>query len=1448
MEPLNEKIILNDAASRYGRWLRALDPGYAKPDSRSFSDLLNFAVEYGSLVNFYNLQDEVDGDWAPFFASDPAMVLASIIAAGGPETESRFKRLERETLEAPAFDQKFELLRQTFDLILGLARTVNGWLTGLDPRLDNEFTRLLREDVTAAIEDGLGEQLRKLKGYDLGAGLPGELGRPIGLDYSGFSPVWELDRAFPDASIYSGRKPARKIDRAVGRLAPILYALLDAAANLESFARSYLLDTMDTGDHKPDVALYIAFCGLFKTAQDSINTFSSRYLNFYYRGILKETNRGPIPDSVYLTFTLTDSENVFSANVPGATLFPAGQDLNEREIVYGLDKELVVTAAQVAKLRTLRVVSGPLFTEAPAYYSTRSITPAASADSSLARPSSPNYAEPLPIVSTEIFSSEILMPEEQAEATGAAEASTQTSWATFGRTKAGKTKIEITEYATLGFALASSYLLLTGGERTVGIGVRYSDEFETILNLLLDQISLATGLAPEAVFQAVLEDAFNLYVSTSGGWVWIAEYSVTLTSSAEADAPGFELWFKLPPSVPPVAAFDPESGGETAEGVSVSDDPIVNQTNPVPSLPTLKAYLRQQPVVLDGPAGSVSVYPISLLGEMPVTSFNIRTEVFDLADLQVENTDGEVDTSIPFLVFGGLPVVGSYMQVRSRELFVKMLDWIQMRIGWFNLPQNSDGFKGYYKYYVIGPDGKETKDLFDNQVFRGAVTVQNPGYWLVQNVFIEPPPSLPEDVYLFRTREDCQNSIPTKDGKLCADTGFDTLKVTPLEPSPYYNPDDSSIRLALSEPSYGFGYDLYAQNVLKSVIDDLPDAAECNDKCAAQAQPLADAAACVSQCREACQQAGTDEEYKTCIENCLSCCADDLAEAVIERLIACLLKCPAPRGSKVEARLRSCLTEANTHRSRCITQIVNGLKASLGGGVLACIHKCWAGCAGLVEGLAVIEEAILCVAACTIGAEDPDPAVRACADACLEECEDQLKEAHANFLVACIDACMSAEKQKELKYPNEPYLPQATSVSINYAAHCSIQTTASPITCGLFYHLMPFGGYRRVDTNTNKEPPLLPETANPGNLYIGFSRLIPPQTLTLLCQMAAQTGSQPAKLPQVQWDYLSGNQWTRLQAMQIRADSTNGFRNTGVVALSLPTYDPSNNTVLTGDYQWLRASAAARPGGFPNTIGIYAQAGLATWRNIDNTGESLRQALPAHTISSSVQDLPDIAQIDQPMESFGGSPPEDETSFEIRVGERLQHKDRGILGWDYERLVLERFPTIWKVEALPARNTSGGDAPGGVLLVVVPGADSREVLDPAAPAASSELLAAIQSYIESLISPFISLQVVNPVYVRIEVITTVEFVSGEDTGACIDRLNDELVEYLSPWYYDASRARTEGQYASESEISEFIQTRPYVAAMFSIEFYYDPDPAGLDWYFLTSAIEHDISAADAGRG
>src|ERR1700759_2091967 len=105
MHPFAGGPVISGATSQYDRWLAALDAGYAQADSRTFTELLNFALKFSQLINFYDLKDEIDHDWLEFFLTDPNMLFASVEATDLAKIESAFTRRERLTSEMQPFDQ-----------------------------------------------------------------------------------------------------------------------------------------------------------------------------------------------------------------------------------------------------------------------------------------------------------------------------------------------------------------------------------------------------------------------------------------------------------------------------------------------------------------------------------------------------------------------------------------------------------------------------------------------------------------------------------------------------------------------------------------------------------------------------------------------------------------------------------------------------------------------------------------------------------------------------------------------------------------------------------------------------------------------------------------------------------------------------------------------------------------------------------------------------------------------------------------------------------------------------------------------------------------------------------------------------------------------------------------------------------------------------------------------
>ncbi|MCP4669211.1 MAG: phage baseplate protein, partial [Deltaproteobacteria bacterium] len=333
-----------------------------------------------------------------------------------------------------------------------------------------------------------------------------------------------------------------------------------------------------------------------------------------------------------------------------------------------------------------------------------------------------------------------------------------------------------------------------------------------------------------------------------------------------------------------------------------------------------------------------------------------------------------------------------------------------------------------------------------------------------------------------------------------------------------------------------------------------------------------------------------------------------------------------------------------------------------------------------------------------------------------------------------------------------------------------------------------------------------------GYLYVGVKDLLQPQDLSILFQMASGSEDRGIEKPEVRWAYLRGGRWEDFKATEILSDSTNGMVDSGIIRLSMPDRATGQNSLMPGGMHWLRARLQKGAAAIPDTVDVKTQAVTATFKDQDNAPDHLKKPLPAFAVTELVDRDPAIAGVLQPYSSFHGRPSEDAGVFYTRVSERLRHKQRAIAPWDYERLVLDRFPEIFQVKCLNGlEKVIQGNGPGSanVTVVVVPDVSNTAPFFPLEPRAPLYLLEEIESYLRQYIPPFVDLTVQNPRYEQITYRVAVRFKGGYH-GLYINQLNEEIKRFLTPWAYEADLDLPFGNCIYHSSIIYFIEKRPYV--------------------------------------
>lgn len=416
----------------------------------------------------------------------------------------------------------------------------------------------------------------------------------------------------------------------------------------------------------------------------------------------------------------------------------------------------------------------------------------------------------------------------------------------------------------------------------------------------------------------------------------------------------------------------------------------------------------------------------------------------------------------------------------------------------------------------------------------------------------------------------------------------------------------------------------------------------------------------------------------------------------------------------------------------------------------------------------------------------------------------------------------------EDQLPLEPYTPLIKNFSFNYTASTSLvaldsNNFAAYNTRGVqFFSVDVFGvaeqhGYLKNSFGALLNLPatnvtLLPQYAVGGAFYIGLDKVEHGQSVSCLFQLAQGSADPEADTQDIEWSVLCSNEWRKLLPEEIVLDRTNHLLRSGIIQWAIPNEATTDNTLMGKGKFWIRGRVN-NPLGVCRFIQLHTQAVRATFR--PESGTPLMNVLASGTISKLKEKLATVKKVTQPYGSEGGQLPETNDAFAIRTSERLRHKQRAITAWDYEHLVLQYFPEIYKAKCLQHSSQEAGhccayQSPGSVTLIVVPDLRNANAINPLEPKVSKDVLVRAADYLRQHCSFFTTVQVENPQYEKVLLECKVRFTTQGANGHYKKLLNQELVQFLSPWAFDSKLEITFGGAVRKSVILNFIDERPYV--------------------------------------
>ncbi|SHE51775.1 baseplate J/gp47 family protein [Pedobacter caeni] len=1451
--------------SQHQRIMDDLLSGSAKIDGRSLADLLDYFVQLSRHINYYDTSLKIT-DWQPFFQGSLPFAITEILKYDKNKISSKLAFYNALFDKNPNKTSLQLLFRYVFHTVI---RPFNTWSLKLkesDLPLELLLDKLIGDKLAAPLKLFITHLNTAVKWYRINS-----------INFNGLmdNEAWGLDIAdiypFLDPDFFKdqGKTKRNRIIALRNAMMEVVPCFLDVVQVLESSAGLSLEQSLFPlkealkEKHEPHLALLFSFLKLFQHLQGDLNTFTKKHLDFFYKEVLCLKAREANPDQAHVVFDIQNQLNKYL--LEKGLLLKDGKDGNKAEILFSLDDEIVVSKAQVSDKRTLFInnqVQGE-----DTYVEGLYMAP----DADKADGIDKAFQEDVPV-------------------------SWPTLGAKYSKYVDPESKL-IRPYprARIGFVLASPVLLLNEGNRTVTVTLScnlkkgaYSflkdgdskfidpvdlyEEVQGILgqtfyvfsqdlidSVLKMKISETMGenlkeilrtLKPKAEkivsatdfdkIASTLEEkkilletfkpkkALNVLFSGEKEWISPAEVpEIKLIPVKSTDVFNLVIIAKLLPEQKAVTFYNAEALKEDFTTfmpvLKIELDDRIKLSKEIKSDDREICCKR----VVKGGSQDVSLYHF-FRNVTVLADTKIVVEVCGLKNFIVQNDESVQNVNGPVYPFGTRPsvidfniinpvkdkpgeanksggakkaddavksnesdksedsnekklnLVGPNFYIGSKEVFCKKWNEVHVNLNWKDKPSD---FNEYYKGYVRREKHHDCDDPLKNDVeiyglnecdFEINLALLQDGVW---------------DKELF--------NLPYTDA-------ISNPKITDYNRKLFSN-------TVLSPPASGSAYpceDTYDRTI--SIISGEIKPAETRQfklspKFNIDQEPF-----------ENYKADSLDGFLRINLQG-----QDFLHKNYSYVLARQMMAFGRPAGERLEGAVYYNVENGNLivfNATNIKDQITDAIDAA--NVVISEVN-------GVAQKLGDQGE----VPPADILGDDAEDIRKIVYKKTLSEPLNLDLKGDAVTLKGEIEKIKTAiEKNEKFQavIPNEPWTPIIKNISIDYTATASITDID-------LIHLYPYENTFKSE-ELEQQPALFPTFCDEGSLYLGLKDLQPGSNLNVLFQLAEATADSESDRVNVQWHYLENNFWKPLrEGFEVLDDDTDGLTTSGIIKFALPGNMSSENTILPKGLHWIKAAIPISSKSVSETIGVFAQAIKATFTN-ERANDKLRlgQPLSAGSLAKLNEADSSIKKVSQPFDSFAGRMPEEEGHFYVRISEQLRHKGRGIQKFDYERLVLEAFPQLFKVKCI---NHSFGlnahdyindipMAPGYVLLAVIPDMNQLKAAQQFEPRVPISLLEDIQEYLNQRISPFVKVWVKNPRYEKLNFSLEVKLYKGKDEQFYKEKLKEDLKTFLAPWAVGEYDKLTFGQPVFMSDIIGFLETRDYLDYIIKLDMWHEEKKPG----------------------
>ncbi|MBB1199761.1 hypothetical protein EGM70_05520 [Enterobacteriaceae bacterium 89] len=743
--------------SRQQRQDEAISSSLFSPHELSFAQLVAWAQQFAQQLPFRNLQDRVEGNWGDLFRNSEIVVCAAIATSDTKQFQAQFKQAQSQGEEV------------TVEFLLTLLKRLQEWYLHLPgtPETAYQFKYYLLHEYQYHLSLPLRLVITR---------LPEQFRHSV----QALDPLWNLDQQTVDtaSAVLQHSSFAEQMRHC---FAKIIYVI----EQIKQQSREVMQAALSHQENGPQQALYFAFLKLFERAQQSLNQFTEKHLQFYYQQVLQQHKQETPDNSVYLKLSLNNQTTETIQFERGAGFSP-GDDPDFNPIVYRSRYPIEVTDAEVSQILNLTLQRDPLVSpekesglvcgvsgqqvlikadatgdDFPAQQQFNLFNSKYKTEESI-QPMGMIITDPvfsmqqgnrsieivfhLKEVKSGIVAQELLAIDDNEKTVAAltrifsqlliTHAHLFEDWAV--RIKASQLASQLSPEQL------NQFRQLRQSQR---VWAAYKLFYLQLLQFIgsASAQELEYGLAKSDLLFRVTGQKINRRCLYTVPWLNAAEIEGILTSLTPllAEEPSAFTTIKELLSHSSTAAFyqlfqgvfqieaSTETGWQTLENVEIH--PCAAHECQVGFKVKCHVDSGFAPVTSVSPhlphSASLRVtlkrqshcFPYAIFRDFEISKLTVATQVRGVTQMQLFNPEGQVDSSQPFYLFGSQPYLDAYMVIASEEIARKSVKHLALHLDWGNLPRGSDGFKQHYAQYPWH---------YSNASFQMAAEVLDNGQWV----------------------------------------------------------------------------------------------------------------------------------------------------------------------------------------------------------------------------------------------------------------------------------------------------------------------------------------------------------------------------------------------------------------------------------------------------------------------------------------------------------------------------------------------------------------------------------------------------------------------------------------------------------------------------------------------------------------------------------------------